>query len=619
MASRDFKNHYLELLIFQNRILVAGILVLVLMGVIAGRYYFLQVNKHEVFSTLSDRNRMQLQPITPTRGLIYDRNGVLLADNQPNFALTVVKERTPDMEQTIGQLSQWVEITAEDIESFEKRLRQRRRPYEPVTLVTRLKEDEIARIAVNRHLFKGVEIDAELIREYPFGEDFAHVLGYVGRISEDELKIVDAANYSGTQYYGKLGVEAQYESILHGTAGFQTVETDARGQILRVLERNPPLPGADLTLHVDVGLQQVAVEALQDKKGAVVVLDPASGGVLAMVSTPSFDPNLFVTGIDIKSYSKLRDSPAIPLFDRALRGQYPPGSTIKPFLGLAGLDSELITKDTRIFDPGFYRLKGNSHRYRDWKRQGHGWMNVKAAVAESCDVFFYDLGYRMGVEQMHDYLARFGFGSVFAHDIRHAKSGLLPSKEWKRGQHSLPWFPGDSINMSIGQGFLLATPLQLATATAVLANRGKWVTPRLVKAIDNKELNAIEAPADVVLNKAWYWDHIVESMEEVMHGRKGTARESAKDSPYRIAGKTGTAQVIAIKQGEEYDEETIAEEHRDHGLFVGFAPLDDPQLVLAVVIENGGGGSTSAAPVAMKIFDSWLLKETPTEPDAIEL
>jgi len=610
MASRELKNHYLEKHIFQTRMFLAAFAVLVLMGIIAGRYYYLQVNQHDVFSTLSDRNRMQLQPITPTRGLIYDRNGVLLADNQPNFALTIVKERTSDIEATIAKLSQWVDISEQDIESFNKRLQQRRRPYEPVTLVSRLQEAEIARFAVNRHQFKGVQVEAELIRQYPLGAEFAHILGYVGRINEAELKIVDPANYSGTQYYGKLGVEAQYEDLLHGTAGFQTVETDARGRILRVLERNPPIPGADLTLHVDVALQKVAVEALQGHKGAVVVIEPSTGGVLSLVSTPSFDPNPFVTGIDVKSYAELRNSPAIPLFDRALRGQYPPGSTIKPFIGLAGLDTETTTVDAEIYDPGFFRLKGNSHRYRDWKRQGHGWMNLKEAVAESCDVYFYDLGYRMGVDQMHRYMAQFGFGRVVAHDVRQAKSGLLPSREWKRAHYSLPWFPGDSINMSIGQGFMLVTPFQLATATAVIANRGRWVKPRLVKAIDNAELTAIEAPPDVIIKEDWHWDHIIESMEEVMHGAHGTARQSAKGASYRMAGKTGTAQVIAIKQGEEYDEEAIAEEHRDHGLFIGFAPVDNPQLALAVVVENGGSGSSAAAPVARAIFDAWLLRES---------
>ncbi len=613
MASREFKDHFREQRIFFSRAVLAVSMVFILLGIIAARYYYLQINQHEIFDTLSDQNRMQLQPVTPTRGLIYDRNGVLLADNQPTFALTLVKEWVDNMEQTIAQLGQWVDVSEQDIESFYKRLQQRRRPYESVTLKTRLTEDEIARIAVHRHLVKGVQVEAELIRQYPLGEDFAHMLGYVGRINEEELQLVDPANYSGTQYYGKLGVEGHYESLLHGTAGFQTIESDARGRILRVLDRDPPTPGADLTLHIDSSLQQVAVQALGDRKGSVVVIDPTSGGILTMVSTPSFDPNLFVTGIDRKTYKALQNSKAIPLFDRSLRGQYPPGSTIKPIIGLAGLDQGFVTPEHKVWDPGFYQLKNSSHKYRDWKRTGHGWMNLKQSIAQSCDVYFYDLGYRMGVDHMHDYMARFGFGQLIAHDIDRAKSGLLPSREWKRAFRSASWYPGDSINMSIGQGFMLATPLQLAAATVVLANRGKWVQPRLLKAINEVDIVVESKPDDVTVNEEWYWDAVINAMEEVMHGPRGTARKSAAGTSYRIAGKTGTAQVIAIKQGEEYDADAIAEEHRDHGLFIGFAPIVDPKLALAVVVENGGGGSSAAAPVARQLFDAYLLDSILTE------
>ncbi|WP_026180249.1 penicillin-binding protein 2 [Hahella ganghwensis] len=610
MASREFKDHYREQRIFVNRTIAAVLVVFMMICVLAARYYYLQVVQHDVFSTLSDRNRMQLQPITPTRGLIYDRNGVLLADNQPTFSLTIVKERVSDMEETLTSLSDLIEITPEDLASFEKRLYQRRRSYESVTLKTRLTEDEIARIAVNRHLLSGVEVEAELIRYYPQGEDFAHMLGYVGRISEQELKNVDPANYSGTQYYGKLGVEGHYEELLHGKAGFQTVETDVRGRVLRVLEKVAPAPGADISLHIDTELQKVAVQALGERKGAVVAIDPSTGGILALVSTPSFDPNLFVTGIDTASYQALQSSPAIPLFNRALRGQYPPGSTIKPFIGLAGLDTEKVNTGTTVWDPGYYQLKGDDRKYRDWKRQGHGWVDLKAAIAESCDVYFYDLGYRMGVDPMFDYMYRFGFGQLTAYDIDNAREGILPSKEWKRGMKGLPWFPGDSINMSIGQGFMLTTPLQLATGAAVLANRGKWVAPRLIRTINEVEVTDVPSPEDVKVNQEWYWDYIIKAMEEVMHGRHGTARGSARGAEYRMAGKTGTAQVIGIKQGERYDADAIAEEYRDHGLYIGFAPVNNPRIALAVVVENGGGGSSAAAPVARKVFDAYLVGST---------
>ena len=611
MASREFKDHYREQRIFVGRTMAAVLVIFILLAVLCARYYYLQVEQHEVFSTLSDRNRMQLLPITPTRGLIYDRNGLLLADNQPTFSLTIVKERVPDMAQTLTALAEYIDISDEELESFNKRINQRRRPYESVTLKSRLQEEEIARIAVNRYALPGVEVEAELIRYYPQGEDFAHMLGYVGRISEQELKAVDPSNYTGTQFYGKLGVEGHYEELLHGTAGFQTVETDVRGRVLRVLEKVPPTPGADISLHIDSHLQKVAVAALGDRKGAVVAIDPKTGGILALVSNPSFDPNLFVTGIDSASYRALQNSPDIPLFNRALRGQYPPGSTIKPFIGLAGLDTEKVNAGTTVWDPGYYQLKNDERKYRDWKRQGHGWMDLKAAIAQSCDVFFYDLGFRMGVDPMHDYMARFGFGQLLAHDIDNAQEGILPSREWKRGVKGLPWFPGDSINMSIGQGFMLTTPLQLATGMAVLANRGHWVVPRLIKTINEAEVTDIQSPPDVIVQQDWYWDYIIKAMEEVMHGSHGTARNSAKGAPYRMAGKTGTAQVIGIKQGEKYDADAIAAKYRDHGLFIGFAPVSNPQIALAVVVENGGGGSSAAAPVARILFDAYLLGDQP--------
>ncbi|AZZ90533.1 penicillin-binding protein 2 [Hahella sp. KA22] len=607
MASRELKDHFREQRIFFQRAIWAALGVIALSLALFARYYYLQINQHEVYKTLSDRNRMQLQSITPTRGLIYDRNGVLLADNQPTFSLTLVKERTKDVDATIAELQDILEITDDDVESFRKRMGQRRRPYESVTLKSRLTEEEIARIAVNRHRLAGVEVEAELIRYYPLSDTLAHVLGYVGRISERELKQVDPANYSGTQYYGKLGVERHYESLLHGSVGYQTVETDARGRVLRVLDRVAPTPGADISLYLDVNLQRAAIEALDGRRGAVVAIEPSTGGILALVSTPSFDPNLFVTGIDSATYKALQDSPDIPLFNRALRGQYPPGSTIKPFLGLAGLDTETINVNSRVWDPGWYQLKNDDRKYRDWKRSGHGWVDLNASIEQSCDVFFYDMAFKMGVDNMYAYMAQFGFGEQMVYDIDEAQDGILPSREWKRAARRLPWFPGDSLNMGIGQGFMLSTPMQLATATAVLANRGKWVRPRLIKTINESEVADIESPPDVTLKQEWYWNYVIKAMEGVMHGRHGTARSSGKDSTYKMAGKTGTAQVIGIKQNAVYDAEAIAERHRDHALFVGFAPVDNPKIAVAVLVENGGGGSGAAAPVARKMFDAHLV------------
>ncbi len=592
------------------------LLILVMATVLVVRVYYLQIVDYEHYTTLSDKNRMQLQSIAPTRGLIYDRNGVLLADNQPVFSVSIVKERVVDLDQTVAQVGRIIELSDEQISSFEKNLSNRRKPYEPVPLKSKLTEEEIARLSVQRHVLPGVEVEAELVRHYPLGETMAHMLGYVGRINLKELKRVDATNYSATNYIGKLGVEKFYEDILHGNVGYQTVETNARGRILRVLDQVPPVPGRDLKLNIDVRLQQVAIEAMEGRRGAVVAIEPSTGGILALVSTPSFDPNLFVTGIDHNAYAALRDSLDIPLFNRALKGQYPPGSTIKPMLGLAGLDSAVINRQTKIRDPGWYQLKNDERFYRDWKKYGHGVVDLFDSILQSCDTFFYDLAFKLGVDRMELYLDRFGFGARTAIDIDEDRKGILPSRAWKRGVKGLPWFPGDSLNMGIGQGFMLATPLQLATATAVLANKGVWRRPYLVQDVSQSAASddVVEIPrmhngnpADIVLKNPDDWEYIFSSMAGVMHGAKGTARGSGHNASYRMAGKTGTAQVVGIKQGEEYDEEALAERHRDHALFVGFAPVESPKIAVAVIVENGGGGSRAAAPGARKVFDAWVL------------
>lgn len=617
MSSSELKDHNREKRIFFSRTILAGLVCGLLIAFLAGRYYYLQIVQHEVYQTLSDQNRMQLQSVPPTRGLIFDRKGRLLAENQPTFTLNLVLERVGDLEQTLASLAEIVELAEDDIESFHKRRQQKRRPYESVPLKSRLSDVEIARISVNRHRLPGVDVEADLIRHYPYADLMAHPVGYVGRINERELSRVDAANYSGTHYYGKLGVEQHYEDQLHGTTGFQTVEVDVRGRVLRVLDRIAPTPGEDLVLHLDVDMQAAAAQALEGKRGAVVVMDIATGGVLALVSTPSFNPNLFVTGIDSKSYAAYRDSPDIPLFNRAIRGQYPPGSTIKPFVALAGLDTGIVNPQTKVWDPGFYQLKTDRRLYRDWKRTGHGWVDLHDAIVQSCDTYFYDLAFKAGVEPMHAYLAAFGFGRHVAHDIDNAKSGVLPSKEWKRAFRGQVWFPGDSLNMAIGQGFMLSTPLQLAAATTVLARRGEWVIPRLLKAHDGEEVSDLDHPDNITLKDETHWDLVFRTMEDVMHGEQGTARKSAVGASYRMSGKTGTAQVVGIPQGELYDEEAIAERHRDHGLFVGYAPAENPQIALAVIVENGGGGSSAAAPVGRRMFDAWLLPEAtqPTVPE----
>ena len=600
------KDPYAEKRLFMHRVLTAVGIIALLVFLLLARYFSLQITQHEVYRTQSERNRVQLQPIAPKRGLIYDRNGVLLAENIPTYSLTIVSERVGDLDHTIELLGQLVSLDQESIEKFRQRLK-RRRPFEAVPIRFRLSEDEIATIAVNRHRLPGVDVDAELSRYYPHGELFAHVLGYVGRISEEEQFQIDPVNYSGTHSIGKIGLEKFYEDMLHGEVGYQNVETNARGRVLRVLERTDPRPGQDLFLHLDVNLQRAAHDALAGERGAVVAIDPASGGVLAMVSTPGYDPNLFVNGISASDFNALRESIDLPLFDRTLQGQYPPGSTVKPIYGLAGLEYGVVTVDTAVRDPGWYQLPNDERFYRDWKREGHGaWVNLEQAIVESCDVYYYDLAFRLGIDRIHEFTTRFGLGRTTGIDNTNERSGLLPSREWKRQIKRLPWFPGETLNVGIGQGYMLTTPLQLAVSTAFIASRGQRFEPRLLRQVGTELVVAPVLPAldDV---SAEHWRVIISAMENVVHGSRGTARRIGLDSPYRIAGKTGTAQVIGIPQGEEYDAEQIAKRKRDHALFVGFAPADNPRIAVAVIVENGESGSGTAAPVARKVFDQYLL------------
>jgi len=616
MKNRDFKDPIRETRVFTFRAIIFWIVVVCLVCVLAGRLFYLQVMQHDRYATASDNNRVLLQPIVPNRGLIYDTNGKLLANNRASQSLNLIIERVDDLEQTLALLQSLIPITDSDLERFEKRRQQRRRPHESILLRSRLTEQEIAVLAVNSHRLPGVAVEAQLVRHYPFSKSTAHVLGYVGRINEKELKRIDPANYSGTQSIGKLGVEKFYEAQLHGLAGFQKVEVTARGRVLRVLEREDPVPGADITLYLDSEVQDAAEQALGGRRGAVVAIDTQTGGILALVSQPSFDPNLFVTGIDSKNYAALRDSLDLPLFNRALRGQYPPGSTIKPFVALAGLELGIVNWSHTINDPGWYQLTQGGRFYRDWKKWGHGKVDMTHAIAQSCDTFFYELAHHMNVDDLHDFLWQFGFGQRISLDVSEALKGILPSTAWKKAKTGQPWYTGDSLNVGIGQGYMLATPLQLATATAVLANRGRWLQPRMLKRI-RVDKNYIEtlpsteevaaAPEDVTLKHEANWEKMIDAMESVVHGRRGTAQRIGKDVSYRIAGKTGTAQVVGIKQDEEYDVEKVKERNQDHGLFVAFAPADAPRIAIAVIVENGGGGSTSAAPVARKVMDAYLL------------
>jgi penicillin-binding protein 2 len=610
MSWGEFKDVAAERRLFQRRTVVMLVLVIAMLGVLAGRMYQLQVIEHDVYRTLSDKNRVQVQSVAPPRGLVYDRNDVLLAENRPVFSVTLVPERIDNLDQTLARLESIIDISEEDLERFRRRLNEPRRPFQEMPLRYDLTETEIARLAVVRHQLPGVEVAAELVRYYPYSELTSHVLGFVGRINREELQRIDPVNYAGTNYIGKSGIERFYEQTLHGEVGYQHVETNARGRVLRVLERENPVPGEDLQLHLDMRLQRLAFELLDGRRGAIIAIEPDTGGILALASVPGFDANKFVTGISVADYQELSTSPDKPLFNRALRGQYPPGSTMKPMLAIAALDSGATTRDKTIWDPGYYQINGTGRRYRDWKRTGHGWVDLNDSIAESCDIYFYDVAVEMGVDTMEKYLAQFGFGEDATLDVSGALSGLLPSKDWKRAMRNERWYPGDSVNMGIGQGFMLATPLQLATATAVIANRGDWVEPRLLKDIRGDRSVGDVLPlgdhSSLTLDNPDDWEYVVDAMEDVMHGAKGTARAVGRGADYRMAGKTGTAQVFSLEEDEEYDAEEIRERLRDHALFVGFAPSDDPQIVVSVIVENGGGGSSTAAPVARAMFDAWL-------------
>ncbi|MEE4190525.1 MAG: penicillin-binding protein 2 [Halieaceae bacterium] len=603
------KDPYLESRVYGTRTVLVLVVVMVLMGILMARYFSLQITQYEIYRTESDRNRVQLQSLPPKRGLIYDRNGVLLAENRPSFVLSLVLERVPDLEGTLATLAELVEITESDLEKFDTRSH-RRRPYEAVPLHFRLSEEERALLAVNRYRLPGVVVDAQLIRHYPQGELFSHALGYVGRINEEEQRQLDEVDYRGTNHVGKIGVEKYYEDQLHGDVGYQNVETNALGRVLRVLERTDPVPGADLTLSLDVGVQQAAYAALEGRRGAVVAIDPRNGELIALVSTPGFDSNLFVNGISGRDYSALREDRDLPLFNRAVQGQYPPGSTVKPIFGLAGLEYGLVTPETSIPDPGWYTLPGEKRRFRDWtlrvRGTGHGRaVDLHQAIEESCDVYFYDLAHRMGIDRLHDFTAPFGLGTATGLDTTNERSGILPSSQWKRAARGEVWFPGETLNVGIGQGYMLATPVQLAVATSVLASRGQYATPHLLREVNGEAVNV--PTSSVVEADEAHWQVIHEAMHAVLHGERGSARAVGRNSAFAMAGKSGTAQVIGIAQDEEYDAEALEERYRDHGLFVAFAPYEDPQIAVAVVVENGGGGSTVAAPIAREVMEQYLL------------
>jgi len=606
------KNSVRENKIFSYRLLIAWLMMFIALIGIITHLFQLQVVQYEEFKTRSDDNRIKVIPLPPTRGLIYDRNGVLLAGNRVSYSLEVMPAMIKDMDTLLEQIGKIMTLSDDDLTLFRKKLNQTRR-YNSVPLLYDLDEKEMARFSVQSHNFPGVEIKSNFSRYYPLKETGVHTIGYVGRINERELERIDQANYMGTHYIGKTGLEKFYEKELHGQTGFQYVETNVQGEIVHILERTPSVPGVNLFLNLDIDLQRYIERLIARYRAAAVAIDPSSGGVLALVSMPYYDPNLFVNGIDVKSYRKLRDSSRRPLINRAIRGQYPPGSTIKAFVGLAGLEYGIRTPYSRTWCRGWYSLKGQSHRYRDWKKSGHGSMNLYTAIEQSCDVYFYDLAHDLGIDRLHAFMRRFGFGKRTGIDVSGELSGLMPSREWKNRVLKKRWYPGETVIAGIGQGFMLATPLQLATATATLSNRGRFKQPRVVFATEDARRNEMRVvkPSqneEVILKQASFWQSAINGMKAVVHGRRGTANKVGLKSRYRFAGKTGTAQVITIKQTESYDERRLAKRFHDHSLFVAFAPLKNPRIALAVIIENGGSGSETAAPLAKKIMDYYLLR-----------
>lgn len=607
------KNLYEEKRTFTGRVVFAAFLCLVMIGLLAMRLIDLQLLRHDYYSTRADDNRMRLTPIAPVRGLIYDRNGALIAQNLPSFVLDITPERVGNLADTIERLKAYIHISDQDIARFKDRMRKGPR-YRSVTLRSNLSAEEVARYQLNRFDFEGVEVNAGLVRDYPLGESAAHVIGYVGGISEADYAKLDPADYEGLSQIGKAGVERSHEDQLRGAPGAKIVEANAAGRPLRELESRPGNSGQNLILALDAQLQLVAEKALGDLDGAVVAIDPRNGEILALVSKPGYDPKLFVEGIDARSYRELLEDKSRPLYNRALLGTYPPGSTIKPFMATAALNFKTVTPDTAVYCSGSMTLPGSSRKYRCHKRQGHGTVNLDSAIAKSCDIYFYQAAQNLGIDRIDEILGQFGFGKPTGIDVPNEKGGLLPSKEWKRRTYRQPWFPGETLSLGIGQGYLTTTPLQLAQATARLAMRGAGFKPHVVHAVADPATGAVAGIAPEPLppltgQSAELQERVIHSMELVTMFPGGTAYRAFKDAPYTSAGKTGTAQVASLKQDEKVAPtfESTPKHLRDHALFIAFAPVDAPRIAVAVIAEHAGHGGSVAAPVARQVLDQYLL------------
>ncbi|MGD8173369.1 penicillin-binding protein 2 [Vibrio sp. TRT 21S02] len=621
---RDYQE---EARLFRSRAVVAFLGIIAMMGVLIANLYNIQINQYQDYKTRSNDNRIKVVPLAPNRGLIYDRNGVLLAENRPVFSLEIIPEKIKNMDETITELQKILEITPEQVERFQKERRQTRR-FKSVPILTQLTQEQVAKFSVNQHRFTGVSVGAALKRYYPYGEVLTHVIGYVSRINDRDMQRLireeKDANYQATRDIGKLGIERYYEDLLHGTAGYQEVEVNSRGRIIRTLKYVPPIPGKDIVLNLDIELQLYVHKLLDNRRGSAVVLDPKDNGVLAMVSSPSYDPNAFVHGISGKAYSALLNNKDRPLVNRATLGIYPPASTIKPFMAVAALQEGVITPYTTRNDPGYWKIPNSKTKpFRDWLRWGHGKVNITKSIEESVDTFFYQVAYDMGIDRISRWMMMFGFGDYTGIDIFEESKANMPTREWKMARHRVPWYQGDTIPVGIGQGYWTATPMQIAKATSVLVNRGEVVAPHLLRAtikngelFEKQQLSDVETYPPITGVPERYWDIAIDGMRLVNHGKKGTARRSFKDTKYVSGGKSGTAQVFGLGEDEEYNADELAEHLRDHALFTGFAPLKDPKLVVTIVLENAGGGSSHGAPVVRKVFDHYLLDESTEQQEA---
>ena len=612
------RDYTAEISVVRNRITILFTITLLLVLILIARLGYLQIHQYQRFSTLAQDNRIDISPLSPIRGLIYDRNGEILADNLKAYNLEILPDKVEDMDGLLHELGQLIELTDAHLKPF--RLLLKERPsFVRQTLKVNLSEQEVAIIAINQHRYDGVRLRARLQRFYPKEDLTSHMIGYVGRISKSDLKKVDIQAYRGMEYIGKSGIEARYESMLLGKLGVVQVETNAHGRIIRRLEKTTSDTGKTLYLSMDINLQEKGVEAMQGYEGAVVAIEPATGDILAFVSAPGYDPNPFVNGISETEYDSLKKSDRQPLLNRALSGRYAPGSTIKGFISLVGMENGISISKTS-YCPGWYSLPNHTHRYRCWKKYGHGLLDGYDSIVQSCDVYFYRLAKMLGIDRINEGMSRFGFGEQTGIDLLGEPSGLIPSKEWKRQRFKQPWFPGETIITGIGQGSMLVTPLQLAAATATLANYGKKIAPRFLSVIEHPSSHIKQRVAPVELGTVKLQDDdfftkVIDSMQDVVHGEKGTARGIGMDIRYRLAGKTGTVQVKSIAQDETYDDENVEKKFRDHSLFIGFAPVDDPKIAIAVVVEHAGSGSKTAAPIARKLIDYYLLERLKLYPE----